>query len=131
MQREKPNEFSDVDVTSMAATNIMAGGDTTAISLRSVIYHLLRNPQYKQRLIAEIDTQRKENKISDIVTLEQSKGMPYLQAVIQEALRCHPVVGMNLVRVTPPEGIEICGRFIPRGISTSFTSDLTLYIHSR
>jgi cytochrome P450 len=32
----------------MAASNIMAGSDTTAISMRAVIYHLLRNPEYKR-----------------------------------------------------------------------------------
>ena len=115
VQREKPNEFSEADVTSMAASNIMAGSDTTAISLRSVIYHLLKNPEYKERLLEEIDTQRKQKKLSDIVTLEQAKGMPYLQAVIQEALRCHPAVGMSLPRVTPSGGIEISGQFIPQG----------------
>jgi hypothetical protein len=94
----------------------MAGGDTTAISLGAVIYHPLRNPERLKRIL-EIDTLRKENKISSTVALGRSKGMPYLQAVIQEALRCHPAVGMGLPRVTPPTGIEIGGRFIPQGVS--------------
>jgi cytochrome P450 len=120
VQREKPEEFREADVTSMAASNIMAGSDTTAISVRAVIYHLLRNPEYKRLLLEEIDKQRKENKIADIVTLEQSKRMPYLQAVVQEALRCHPAIGMSLPRVTPSGGIEICGNFIPQGVSIIF-----------
>jgi cytochrome P450 len=53
------------------------------------------------------------------MTLQQSKGMPYLQAVIQEVLRCHPAVGMSLPRVTPSGGIEICGQFIPQGVSVA------------
>lgn len=93
VQREKSKDFSEDDVTSMAASNIMARSNTTAISLRAFIYHLLKNPEYKRQLLEEIDTQRKENKLSEIVTLEQSKGMPYLQAVMQEALRCHPCGG--------------------------------------
>lgn len=115
VHREKPKEFSEADVTSMAASNIMAGSDTTAISLRSILYHLLKNPEYKERLLAEIDEQRKQNKLSDIVTLDQTKDMLYLQAVIREGLRCHPAVGMSLPRVTPPGGIEINEKFIPAG----------------
>jgi cytochrome P450 len=48
IQREKPKEFSETDVTSMAASNMMADSDTRAISLRAVIYHLLKNPEYKE-----------------------------------------------------------------------------------
>ena len=115
VQKGKPKEFNEADITSMAASNIMAGSDTTAISLRSVIFHLLKNPEYKERLLQEIDTQRSRGKLSDIVTLEQANGMPYLQAVIQEGLRCHPAVGMSLPRVTPAGGFELDGRFIPAG----------------
>ena len=39
--------------------------------------------------------------------------MPYLQACMYEALRCHPAVGMSLPRVTPSGGIEIDNRIIP------------------
>lgn len=111
----KPTEFNEAAITSMAASNIMAGSDTTAISLRSIIYHLLKNPEYQERLLHEIDTHRSQGRLSEIVTLEQANTMPYVQAVIQEGLRCHPAVGMTLPRVTPSGGFEIDGRFIPAG----------------
>lgn len=41
--------------------------------------------------------------------------MPYLQAVIYEGLRIHPVVGMTLPRVVPASGADISGHFLPRG----------------
>ncbi|SLM40221.1 cytochrome p450 family protein [Lasallia pustulata] len=115
MQKERPDEMNDMAVLSMATSNIFAGSDTTAISTRSIIYYLLKNPGYKRKLVEEIDQRKREGKLSTPITLEQTKQMPYLQACMYEALRCHPAVGMSLPRVTPSGGIEIDNRFIPEG----------------
>lgn len=82
-----------------------------------IIYYLLKNPECRRKLVDEIDTQRKYGKLIEPITLEQTKEMPYLQACLHEALRCHPAVGMSLPRVTPPGGIETDGRYIPEGVS--------------
>ena len=116
VQRKQPDEMSDANVLSMATTNVTAGSDTTAISLRSVIYHLLKNPACKRKLIEEIDMQMAEVGLTEPITLEQAKNMPYLQACLYEGLRLHPAVGMSLPRVTPAGGIEIGGHFIPEGV---------------
>ena len=116
MQKEKPDEMNDMAVLSMATSNIFAGSDTTAISIRSIIYYLLKKPEYKRKLVEEIDTKKREGKLSTPITLEQTKQMPYLQACMYEALRCHPAVGMSLPRITPAGGIEIDNRFIPEGV---------------
>ncbi|KAM6505407.1 pisatin demethylase [Fusarium solani] len=42
--------------------------------------------------------------------------MPYLQAVIKEALRLHPGVGTQLTRVVPKGGVVIEGQFFPEGV---------------
>ncbi|MCJ1363635.1 hypothetical protein MMC16_002742 [Acarospora aff. strigata] len=115
VQKEKAREMDDMAVLSMATSNIFAGSDTTAISIRSIIYYLLKNPDYKRKLVEEIDNRKNEGRLSIPVTVEESKSMPYLQACMYEALRCHPAVGMSLPRVTPPGGIEIDGRYIPQG----------------
>lgn len=125
MQEEKPDEMNDMAVLSMATSNIFAGSDTTAISIRSIIYYLLKNPEYKRKLIEEIDTRQQEGKLSTPITLEQTKQMPYLQACMYEALRCHPAVGMSLPRVTPAGGIEIDNRFIPEGVCIYRVSSAT------
>jgi len=97
------------------AVNIFAGSDTTAISTRSIIYYLLKNPQCKQKLVEEIDTLRRQGQLSDPVTLSEADKMPYLQAVMYEALRMHPAVGMSLPRTTPQGGATVAGRYIPAG----------------
>ena len=113
--KEKPGLFDETAVVSMATSNIFAGSDTTAISLRAVLYYLLKNPQCKQKLIDEIDSQRAEGRLSDPVGLSEADKMPYLQAVMYEALRLHPAVGMSLPRVVPQGGATIAGHYLPAG----------------
>lgn len=116
IQKAKPHEMNDMAVLSMATSNIFAGSDTTAISTRSIIYYLLKNPECKRKLVEEIDAKKRQGNLSIPITLEQTKHMPYLQACMYEALRCHPAVGMSLPRVTPAGGVEIDNRFIPEGV---------------
>lgn len=111
----QPEAFDSQALTSMATSNIFAGSDTTAISTRAIIYHLLKNPAAKAKLVAELDNARKEGKLSLPVSLAQADRLPYLQAVMYEALRLHPAVGMSLPRVSPRSGATIAGRFIPAG----------------
>ena len=74
-------------VASMATSNIFAGSDTTAISTRAIIYYLLKNPDAKKALVAEIEEWQRQGKLSDPVKLSEADNMPYLQAVMYEALR--------------------------------------------
>lgn len=117
VNKEKPFEFNENAVASMATSNIFAGSDTTAISTRAIIYYLLKNPDCKNRLIEEIDERRRQGKLSDPVLLEEADSMPYLQAVMYEALRCHPAVGMSLPRVVPEGGVTIDGKFLPAKVT--------------
>ncbi|KAK4233361.1 hypothetical protein C8A03DRAFT_19556 [Achaetomium macrosporum] len=115
VHHEKPQQFDESDLVSMATSNVFAGSDTTAISTRGIVYYLLKNPECKQRLIEEIDDFRQRGEISDPVTIGEAEKMPYLQAVMYEALRCHPAVGMTLPRVVPPGGLDVDGHHIPAG----------------
>ena len=121
VQKEKPEEMNETAVVSMVSSNIFAGSDTTAITIVALLYYLCTFPVYKQKLLAEIKAVDESAKISDCIALEVTKQMPYLQACIHEALRCHPAVGMTLPRVTPPGGIEINGHFIPEGVRVSWS----------
>lgn len=112
---EKPDQLDMTAVQSMVTSNIFAGSDTTATSMRAVIYYLLRNPQCKQKLVEEIDSARKAGRCSDLIQLKEAEQMPYLQAVLYEALRLHPAVGMSLPRVVPEGGFEVDGQSIPAG----------------
>lgn len=114
---KKPAEMDHMVVISMAASNVFAGSDTTAIALRSIFYHLLKNPRCMQRLLKEIDDVTRKMDMDKPVTFEQANNMPYLQAVMNEALRIHPIIGQSLPRVVPEGGLQIEGHLIPKGVS--------------
>ena len=112
------------DVLMACRTNIGAGSDTTGISLSAVMYHLCRNPRTLAALRNEIDTMAAAGQISNPVSFQQAQGMPYLQAVLKEALRMHPATGFPLERVVPKGGATIAGKFFPEGVRISYPSFL-------
>ncbi|OJJ50337.1 hypothetical protein ASPZODRAFT_57998 [Penicilliopsis zonata CBS 506.65] len=109
-QKTDPS-FTDAHVFMMSQLNVLAGTDTTAISLSAILYLLLQFPETLGKLRDEIQT----SKCSERITFQESQAMPYLQAVIKEALRVHSAVGVPLWRVVPVGGAQINGRFFPPG----------------
>ncbi|OQE00243.1 hypothetical protein PENVUL_c055G03586 [Penicillium vulpinum] len=114
---QHPAIVNDNQVFSYTISNINAGSDTTAISLRAILYYTLKNPQASLKLHQELTTALEENRISLPVSWKQSQEqLPYLDAVIKEALRLHPAVGLMLERVVPAEGLQLPdGPFLPAG----------------
>lgn len=115
--QSNPTKVTKDDVLSAGITNVGAGTDTTAISISAVIYHLWNNPRYLHRLRQELDERENRGEISSPITYEQANAIPYLQAIIKEALRIHPAAGMPISRVVPKGGQTISGRFFPAGVS--------------
>lgn len=114
---EEPSVFTPQHIIVGLAANMVAGSDTTAISLSAILYHLLTEPRYLQKLRSEISIFRAEGKLSTPPTFKETQKMPYLQAVLKEALRVHPATGLPLERVVPEGGVTICGRYFPKDVS--------------
>lgn len=111
----KPDTFTSSHVITVCLINMIAGSDTTGISLSAVLYYLLKNPSCMDKLREEVDKFTANGQMSTCVTYKESQAMPYLQAVIREALRLHPATGLPLERVVPKEGATISRRFFPEG----------------
>ncbi|CAO2657980.1 Nn.00g072400.m01.CDS01 [Neocucurbitaria sp. VM-36] len=112
---QDPTTFTMYHLAMGCVSNMVAGSDTTAISLSAILYYLLKNRRTFDALRQEIDSQQQEGKISKNITFKESQDMPYLQAVMKEALRMHPATGLPLERVVPSGGATICDRFFPEG----------------
>ncbi|KAL1792308.1 hypothetical protein ACET3X_008815 [Alternaria dauci] len=108
--KKDPTFISNERVLALTVANVFAGSDTTAITLRAIFYYLLRNPESMKKLIAEVDD------AEGLISWEESRGLPYLTAVVKEALRIHPAAGLPLERVVPAGGVSVCDTFIPGGI---------------
>jgi cytochrome P450 len=95
--------------------NMIAGADTTAITMRAVFYYGLKNPEVWARLEGEVlaSSQHRPDAASPL-SLKEARRLPYLDAIIREAMRIHPGVGMSLERYVPPEGLRLPnGQFVP------------------
>ncbi|GIK00365.1 hypothetical protein Aspvir_004388 [Aspergillus viridinutans] len=88
LARDKdPEKVTDYHIFMMGLSNVIAGSDTTAISLSAIMYNLLRCPEAMEKLRREID---------EFTAQGSATGLP-------------------LWRVVPDGGAEINGYFFPAG----------------
>ncbi|KAI0506385.1 cytochrome P450 [Xylaria bambusicola] len=99
---------------------IAAGSDTTSNTLTYSTWALCRNPELRDQLVKEL-----ENLPADF-TDEHLKALPYLNHVIQEALRRFPVIPNGLPRYVPKEGAELGGYWLP-GRTTVMTQAWSMH----
>lgn len=100
-----PESVDDSVVWCYALTNVVAGSDTVAIPLRSILYYVLQDQEVRNKLMLELDGAG----LSVPVKWREARQLPYLDAVIQEALRIHPPVGFGPERIVPPQGLQLTG----------------------
>lgn len=119
VRNKKPDEFTEYAMVSALTSNIFAGSDTTAISLRAMIWFLLHNPDSWERFLRELRERRDAGLISNPIRFDEAESWPYLQAIMYEAMRLHPPFAVHLPRVVPKGGMVSNGIFIPANVSQS------------
>lgn len=118
-KRHYPEIFDDSSIVGALLVNVLAGADTTGILLRAIIYYVLKNPRVHRKLQKELD----EVGLSIPVSYVADSKLNYLDAVIKEACRVHPGVGLLLERVVPESGLTLPdGRFLPQGTTVGMNA---------
>ncbi|KAL8827910.1 MAG: hypothetical protein Q9191_002899 [Dirinaria sp. TL-2023a] len=114
--KSKDDKVPDWALTAWTTSNVLAGSDTTAILLRTILYNLLKYPATMHRLQEELQQAADQEKLSaDAVAWSEAKDLPFLDACIKEAGRLHPPFGLQLERIVPSEGATICGKSFKPG----------------
>ncbi|KAL2070498.1 hypothetical protein VTL71DRAFT_13524 [Oculimacula yallundae] len=108
-----PLKMSKRDLIAHLSSNVFAGSDTTATTLRAAVYYLCKNPMHMTKLVSEIDEAASQGLLSDPPSYREASQLPYLNAVIKESLRISPSIGLLLERHVPTGGAIISGQFIP------------------
>ena len=85
---QKDKNVSYDSAISTAGILLVAGYDTTATTMSYALHELAINPDCQDTLFEEIENVKKGGKLS----YEVIQSLPYLDAVIHETLRRHPVV---------------------------------------
>lgn len=112
----------DVQVVNWLMLNVLAGGDTTSATMRAVVYYLSKAPSAYQKLITELDAAR----LPLPAQWKDIQSLPYLDAVLREALRINPGIAMVFERVVPSGGFALPdGRYIPAGTHVGINPAVT------
>jgi len=99
----------------MVTSTISAGFDTTALTLISIIYCLIKNPEASAKLQQEVEQAATRGRLSNPPTYFEVDKLEYLAAVIKETMRCYPVISILFERVVPLHGATISGTWLPAG----------------
>ncbi|XP_061923535.1 sterol 26-hydroxylase, mitochondrial [Entelurus aequoreus] len=108
-------DMSTKDVYGSVAELLLAGVDTTSNTLTWTVHLLSKYPPVQEKLHREVCTLSKENRSP---SAEEVTRMPYLRAVVKEALRMYPVVPLN-ARVITEKSVAVGGYQFSK--NTTFT----------
>ena len=117
IHQEDPKKLTMQEVMMTCSSNVGAGSDTTSISLSAILYYLIQDPGKLRKLRQEAEDGLASGAFSPNFPFKDTRQMPYLQAVIKEAMRLHPATGLILGRVVPAGGAELAGQYFPEGVS--------------
>lgn len=87
----------------------------------------MKHPEKMAKLVREIDSAFDDGTLSHPVQYNQATKIPYLRAVIQEALRLFPPFGVSMPRYAPASGLEVSGFQVPPGTKIGMNAMVTQY----
>lgn len=104
------------EIRDEAQIYIVAGSDTTALTLTYLTWRVCKTPAIRARLVEEL---RRAAAESSSETMDDAvlHKLPYLNMVIDEALRLYPAVPSALPRLVPREGATMGGYRLPGGVT--------------
>jgi len=110
-EKEEDGHIDDMDVRIEAMNVIIAGTDTTGVTLTYLTWAVLQLPHLQAALEVEVAELREGFRENDLMEL------PLLNAVIEETLRLYGAAPSSLPRVVPRGGTTFNGHHIPQGVT--------------
>jgi hypothetical protein len=99
---------------------IIAGTETTALALSTATHFVARDPEVLRKLQEEI---RSRFSSYDEISPGSVADLPYVNAVISEAMRVMAPVPWPPSRVVPVQGDSVEGYHLPEGVSSFCCGD--------
>ncbi|XP_058821754.1 probable cytochrome P450 28a5 [Topomyia yanbarensis] len=97
-------EITELEIAAHGVTFFLDGFETSSVAISFTLYELAKNPDVQERLRVElVEAANKNGSISYDVLLE----LPYLDQVINEALRLWPPVGLISKLCTEPIDLNL------------------------
>ncbi|KAI5325280.1 hypothetical protein L3X38_034354 [Prunus dulcis] len=111
LQESQPENYSDQTIKGLILVMLLAGTDTSAVTLEWAMSNLLNHPDVLKRARAELDAQVGQERL---VEEHDISKLPYLQSIISETLRLYPAAPMLLPHFSSHD-CTIGGFDVPRG----------------
>lgn len=96
-QTKHPQTVDERVLHGYATTPLVAGAETVTIGLTSVVYFVGKHPEILAKLRAELQS----SGLHVPPPWAAIHKLPYLDAVIRESFRCHPIAAMLSRRIIP------------------------------
>ncbi|MDZ7805212.1 cytochrome P450 [Thiohalophilus sp.] len=122
--KETDEAMSDRELLDEIMTMIIAGHETSAITLNWVWYFLASYPEVERKLHAEVDGAD----YAQIPGFDDLEQLPYVKQVVEEALRYYPPVWLYTRRAI--EDDQLGDYFVPAGTDI-FITPYFLHRHPR
>ncbi|XP_027329251.1 isoflavone 3'-hydroxylase-like isoform X2 [Abrus precatorius] len=110
LSESQPEYYSDHIIKGLIQAMLLAGTDTSAVTIEWVMSELLNHPEVLKKAKDEIDTHVGKERL---VQEQDLSKLPYLQNIISETLRLHPPAPLLLPHYSS-EDCTIGGYNIPR-----------------
>ncbi|KAI1482906.1 cytochrome P450 [Daldinia eschscholtzii] len=105
--------YKEDELRGEANSLMIAGSDTSTISLSGIFFYLTGDNDRYQKLVQEIRTEFQS--VDDIVYGPRLFSLEYLRACIDEGMRLAPATPGDLPREVLTGGLEVQGEYYPKG----------------
>lgn len=112
----KKKGLDQVQCECESALQVLAGSDSTSITIRCLLFRLTSTPTAYMKLRTEIDEAIEKGNLSyPVATYAETQKLPYLSACIWEGLRMYPPLMGFKGKQSPKGGDTVKGVYIPEG----------------
>ncbi|CAK8539671.1 unnamed protein product [Lathyrus sativus] len=86
-QESQPEYYTDEIIKGLIVVMLLAGTDTSSVTLEWAMSNLLNNPKILKKARDELDSHMEQDQLVDEHDISK---LPYLQSIVYETLRLHP-----------------------------------------
>lgn len=95
-------------------STISGAADTTASTLAGILHFLATHPEVLRKLRLELEG---VEAVEGVPKFADTKGLPYLDAVVKESMRLFSLPNWPIERLVPEGGATFCDLLLPAGVS--------------
>ncbi|KAI1191711.1 cytochrome P450 [Nemania serpens] len=110
---ESNTKMSPSEIQAECIMMMLAGSETTSSAIMWVFHLLLLHPDKLKKAVEEVRSEFPPDHL--ILHKEVLARLPYIEACVSEALRVSPTTAGLTPRVSPSQGIQLQGHYIPAG----------------